>query len=77
MPLFFHILKPEDRIKLSDLYAKLGGRPLSLPWELEDFERFAGSESAIFIHLKLEDPEEIQKLIRQRPHHPRGVGFHG
>jgi len=69
MPLLFHILKPEDRIKLSDLYARLGGIPLSLPWEPEDFERFADSESAIFIHLKLEDPEEIQKIMSQTRRH--------
>ena len=69
MPLFFHILKPEDRIKLSDLYARLGGIPLSLPWETEDFERFANSESAIFIVLKLEEPEEIGWLMSQTRRH--------
>ena len=73
MPLFFHILKPEDRIKLSDLYAKLGGIPLSLPWEPEDFEHFIKEGgSALFIVLKLEDPEEIAKIISRRPHYGKG-----
>jgi hypothetical protein len=74
MPLLFHMLKLEDKIKLSDLYAKLGGIPLSLPWEPEDFKHFADSESAIFIHLKLEDPEEIGKLIAKRPHYVGRLG---
>jgi hypothetical protein len=69
MPLFFHILKLEDRIKLSDLYFKLGGGPLSLPWEPEDIGHFADSESAIFIHLKLEEPEEIGKIMSQTRRH--------
>ena len=69
MALLFHILKMEDKIKLSDLYAKLGGMPLSLPWEPEDLGHFADSESAAFIHLKLEDPEEIGKLMSQTRRH--------
>ena len=72
MPLFFHILELEDKIKLSDLYAKLGGRPLSLPWELEDIEHFIEGESALFVVLKLEDPEEIGRIISKRPHYGKG-----
>jgi hypothetical protein len=74
MPLFFHILKLEDRIKLSDLYFKLGGRPLSLPWEQEDIERFIEGESALFVVLKLEDPEEIGKIMARAPHYKGRLG---
>jgi hypothetical protein len=65
MPLLFHILKPGDRIKLSDLYARLGGLPLSLPWEPEDIARFTEGESAQFIVLHLEDTEEVGKIMAQ------------
>lgn len=74
MALFFHILKPEDKMKISDLYAKLGGRPLSLPWEPEDIGRFIEGEIALFVVLKLEEPEEIEKLMAQRPHYKGKLG---
>jgi len=34
-------------------------------------------ERPITTNFKLEGPEELEKIMRKRPHHPKGVGSRG
>jgi len=68
MTTLWQILKPEDKLKLGNLYRVLAGFEFTPP---DNRDRPVKCET------KLEPIEEIDKLIRQRPHYSRGIDSRG
>lgn len=58
MAILWQILKPEDKLKWARLYRKLAGFEFSPP---------NSPSQTIQCEIKIESPEEIGKIMRQKP----------
>ena len=58
MATLWQILKPEDKVKLARLYEALAGFPFIPP---------GSPDRSVHWQTKIESPEEIDKLMREKP----------